>query len=287
MFIKILTIAPLPLAGLRCAMAALTFLPLLRPFKSRPFKSRSLDFRSFNFRSIKIRPTADFLLLTGAYTAMSLAFVTATRWTTAANAIALQSTAPAWVFLLSGLAARRVPWRHAPAIALILAGLAVVLAEPGAGLTMRGNLLAAASGLLFALTTIFFARVRRPPVEVIFSINLAAALVLFLANPAAYRPAQIPPRDWLMLAYLGSVQIGLGLLLYYAALRRIPASQAQVLALLEPLLNPIWVFLAIGEVPSRHGFAGGAMVLCGILADSLVRRKKGGTPPRKKDEING
>ncbi len=256
LFVKVLAIDPLPLTALRCAMAGVILAPLLRSFK--------------------FRVGWEMAVLAVWYLLVSLTWVTATKWTTAANAIALQSTSPAWVFLVSCLLARRILWRFSAPIGIILAGLAVILLEPVGGTSFRGNLLGLVSGIAFAGTAIFYARVNRPVIEVMVQINLAAALALFLMAPGAFRFAEYTGAEWLSLAYLGGVQVGLGHICFYSALKRIGPSRAAILALLEPLLNPIWVYLAIGEVPSLHGFVGGGLVLSGIGVDAWLRRRRGG-----------
>lgn len=254
MFIKVLAIEPLPLAGLRFAMAGLILAPTVR--------------------SWKIRPNRDELALVVAYTTLSLSFIVATRWTTAANAIALQSTSAAWVFVAACVAARHVPWRFTAPIAIMLAGLAVILVEPVPGTSFLGNLLGLGSGICFAVVQIFFARIKRPAFETVALANVAAALVLFVIQPGAYRWFDYSLTDWLSLAFLGGVQIGLGIVCFHAALKRISTTQVAMLTLLEPVLNPVWVFLAIGEIPSAFGFAGMGLILSGILVDSWLRRPR-------------
>ena len=256
MFIKLLSLPALPLTSLRSAIAALVFLPMLG-----------------DLRRIRWRPEPAFLGLMISFTAMSLTFVMATKWTTAANAIALQSTAPFWIFILTCLIARRVLWENLPPVLLILAGLGVLLIEPGDGTTVLGNLAGAASGLAFALTSFFFSRVHRPGPEVMFFINAFVAGVLFALQPSHFDLGGIDTKSWLSLIYLGAIQTGMGHLCHYLSLRQITVSQASILALLEPLLNPVWVFLAVAEVPSTHGFVGGGLVLSGIAFDSWRRLK--------------
>lgn len=255
MFIKVLPIDPLPLAGLRCAMAGVLLLPLLRPAQL-----------------VRPRLDRDFIILIVFYTAVSLSFVTATKWTAAANAIALQSTSPAWVFLVSCLLARRIFWRFSAPILIILAGLVIILLEPARGTNFMGNLLGLNSGLFSAGFIIFYARVQRPVIQLLVVMNLAAAALMFLVQPGAFRVWEIALSEWLMLAYLGGVQVGLAYICFYAALKRISTTQAAILSLLEPLLNPIWVYAAVGEIPTGYLFAGGGLVLSGIAVDTWLRR---------------
>lgn len=265
MFIKLLTIDPLPLAGLRCAMAGALMAPFL-----------------LSSRSVRFRMDLNLAFLILFYAVVSLSFVTATRWTTAANAIALQSTSPAWVFLASCLLARRIFWRLSAPIAVILIGLAIIMMEPAQGSSFYGNLIGLASGLSIAGFIICYSRVQLPVMQVIVAINLAAALLIFLVQPGAFRVWEYPWSDWLILAYLGGFQVGLGFIFFYLALKRISTTHAAILSLLEPLLNPIWVYLAVGEVPSMYLFGGGALVLSGIAVDAWLRRESGlkaGTSP--------
>ena len=258
LFIKVLTIDPIPLTSLRCAMAGVLLAPMLR--------------------SMRFRVERELFLLMIFYGVVSLSFITATRWSTAANAIVLQSTSPAWVFLVSCLLARRILWRFSPPIAIILIGLTVIMLEPAEGTTFLGNLLGLVSGITLAGLIILYSRVQRPVIEVIVLINLVVAAALFLLQPGAFRWMEYTLLDWLMLAYLGGVQVGLGHICFFAALKRISTTQAAILSLLEPLLNPIWVYFAVGEVPSAHLFAGGGLVLFGIAVDAWLRSN--GAPRR-------
>ncbi len=253
-FVKALQLEPLPLAGLRALIAGLALAPFLR------------------LRQVRPGPALAVLLL--AYTASVFAFVQATKLTTAANVIALVSTAPAWVLLLTWAAARRVVWSQAGPVGIMLAGVAVLLLEPhgGGAADTQGNLLGLMGGITFGVFTFLVPRVRLSPVGLVSLCNLAAAVLLVLASPAAYRLAEISGLQWLALLYLGVVQIGVATVCFAAALQRIPATHASMLALLELLLNPVWVFLLLREAPSGYGYAGLALILGGVMADAWTRR---------------
>jgi len=250
--LKSLTLPSLTIAGLRALIAGLVLSPFLTRLVWR------WDWR--------------LLPLVGGYTGTVLCFTAAIRLTTAADAIALVYTAPAWVFALNCLAERRVPWRLFPPVALILAGLGTILAEPAQGGSGLGNLLALMAGLAFGVFTFYVARLGQLPIALVSLCNLSAGTILFACFPAAWVLARIAWSDWAVLAFLGVGQIALGHLFFTAALKRIPATQASMLALAEPLLNPVWVFLALGEVPSAYGLAGLAVILGGVCADVWLRR---------------
>lgn len=251
MFIKVLTVEAIVFVGLRSGLAFLALSPLIRPSAFR-----------FDW---------NLLLLIVAFSATQLGFVFATRWTTAGNAIAMQSTAPAWVFLFGCVASRSIERRLLWPILLIVCGIAVILAEPSQGVSLRGNLLALSLGFTFALTQMAFKRIGQPAGGVAALSNLCLAAACVAMRPGAFQLAAIPLWEWVSLIYLGTIQIGWGFMCFIAGLRRITVAQASVLTLIEPLLNPVWVFLVIGEIPSRHGFAGFVLILSGILADLWVR----------------
>ena len=156
-------------------------------------------------------------------------------------------------------------------ILLIVCGIAAMLSEPSAGASLQGNLLALFGGLTFAVTQMTFKRIGQPAAGVIALSNLCLAAACVAVRPGAFLLAAIPVWEWVSLVYLGAIQIGLGMVCFIAGLRRIPVGQASILILIEPLLNPLWVFLVIGEIPSRYGFAGFALILAGLLADLWVR----------------
>jgi drug/metabolite transporter (DMT)-like permease len=255
--IKSLRLESAAIAGVRAAIAGLTLAPFLRYLRPKALE-----------RGNALR----LLVLLCAYTGTVLCFNFAIKWTTAANAIALVYTSPAWVFALTCLAERRMPGRLAIPIALVLAGVAVLLAEPVQGTSLRGNVLGLLAGACFGTFTFLITRLRQPAIALVSLCNLFAGTSLFLLFPAAFRWGEFSGSDWLVLGFLGVFQIAAGHVCFTAALQRIPATQASMLALGEPLLNPLWVFLFLGEVPSAHGFAGLAVILSGVFTDFWVRR---------------
>jgi drug/metabolite transporter (DMT)-like permease len=251
-FVKLMTVEALPLAGLRALIAGLVLAPFIRPRR--------------------IRWNWALLVVCSAYTLPVFCFILAAKLTTIVNAIALICTAPAWVMLMTWAAARRVIWFQAGPVAAILIGVTILLMEPGVEGSARGNWIALAGGIGFGVFTFFLPRVDGASPGLIGVANLFAGVVLLTASPSGYDWGAIPVGEWLALLYLGAIQIALATVCFGAALRRIPAVQASVLSLLEPLLSPIWTFLAVGEVPSRYGVGGGLCILGGILVDFWMRR---------------
>ncbi len=259
LFVKILPLEPVPLACIRALIAGTALLPFA-------------GLGAFRLAGV---PLGSLLILFGGYTASHLCYVSAVRLTTAANAIALASTAPAWVVAFTWITERRIRWNLAPPVALVLVGVAIILAEPSQGRSLEGNLLGLGCGLAFGLFMFFLPRVPLPVVGRVALCNLVAAAVLFAASPSAVLAVRPEPVTWAALAFLGAIQIGLATVCFAAALTRISPAQGSVLALLEPLLSPVWVFLVVGETPSAFGLVGGVFILGGIVVDLLVRRLRG------------
>lgn len=209
-----------------------------------------------------------------AYALMLILFVSATKLTTAANAIFLQATAPVYLVFLGPLLLKE-PTRRADWWTLLVLGAGMslfFLGEPTTQITapqpFLGNLLAAASGLAWAFVLISLrAWGRRDPegnqgMQVVVAGNLLVALIcLPLGSPL---PA-VRGIDWALLSYLGMFQISLAYFAMTRGMRQVPALEASLILLLEPVLNPIWTWMVLGEHPGWLAIAGGALILSGTL----------------------
>lgn len=220
-------------------------------------------FLALTHRGLSFRPSKNLYLGAIAYAACTLSFVTATKLTTAANAILLQYTAPVWVALLSawflGERATRFDWLI---IAWVLGGMSLFFADGLAGGTLVGNAIAVFSGVAFALMTIALRRQKDGrPVE---SIILGNVLAFACGLPALLAAPTLPTTGWIALGTLGVVQLGLSYLLYAKAIKGVTALEAVLIPVIEPLLNPVWVFLVQGERPSATALLGGVLVLSAI-----------------------
>ena len=212
-----------------------------------------------------IRDRAWVLAAVLAFSAMCATFVNAMTRTTIANAIALQYTAPAWVFLFSPWITReRAAGIQFLSLAFSLVGVAVIFFcqyEPG----QTGLLLGLASGLVFGIQTVLFRRVRfvDPLVMVWLACGGSALLTLPVSfvSPAPVLTAAVMGR----LALMGLVQFALPYVLYCIALNRMPAQSAALILLVEPVLSPLWVWLAIGEVPHPSTLVGGGFIMAGVF----------------------
>ena len=217
-----------------------------------------------------------------AYAATTILFVTANKLTTAANAILLQYTAPVWIALLGawflGERATRADWLT---IAVVFGGMALFFCDDLQFAGFAGNLIALASGVAFAAMTLLLRKQKDTSAEEsIFLGNLLAGVIglPFMLSTGLL----LSTRSWVALALLGTVQLGLSYLLYARAIRHVTAIEAVLIPVIEPILNPVWVLLALGERPGRLSLLGGVIVLGAVTARTLhgVRGDlAGATPP--------
>jgi DME family drug/metabolite transporter len=209
----------------------------------------------------------------GASQAMTMiSFVTATKLTTAANAIFLQSTAPLYVLLLAPFLLREpIRPRDLAFLAAFALGLGVIfLGDRTPSATAPdpalGNLIAAGSGLSWAFTVMGFRWTSRDPQTFGAALLAGNVIVALVALPLGWPIAGARPTDWAIIAFLGTVQIGLAYALLSVAMREVPALEAALLMLLEPVLNPVWTWLVHGEHVGSASLAGGAIVLAATAA---------------------
>jgi drug/metabolite transporter (DMT)-like permease len=256
LFIKVLPLGALQIAFVRSLTAAVTIALVVKLRGGRPFP----------------RPDALALACAISYAGVLVCFVAATKLTTAANAIFLQFSAPIYlVFLEPRLAGRRVARRDLTAVALCLGAMALFfVGRLGAG-TLSGNLLGVLAGLCLALfsLTLRLQRERRPEEDPISAIILGNLLVAALCAPLALPGLHPTPLQAGILLYLGVFQIGVAYLFFNAGMKHLSATAAVVTGTLEAVLNPIWVFLGIGERPSAWALAGGLIILATIAWYSL------------------
>jgi drug/metabolite transporter, DME family len=238
------------IAGFRSGVAALALL-LLAPEARRGWSPRAV-------------------LVGCAYAACLTLFVLANRLTTAAHTIFLQSTAPLYLLVLG-------PWlldepirrKDLGFMAVVGLGLALffVSTEPPVATApdpVTGNLLALLSGVFWALTVCGLRWMgaadgeHGSPIAAVVSGNLTAFLV---SLPLALPVGRHGPTDWAIIAYLGVFQIALAYVLVTSGLRHIPALEASLILLIEPVLNPVWAWMFQGERPGAWALAGGAIIL--------------------------
>jgi DME family drug/metabolite transporter len=248
LFIKLAPMPGLTVACGRSLIAAIFYLLVLRP----------------RMRSAKWTTAI-------AYAGCVVTFVAATKLTTSANAIFLQYTGPAYVLLL-GPWLLDEPFRLIDAIcvALSLAGMSLFFVGKVEQGQMLGNGLAALSGVFFAFAVVFLRRdAKRGQGDALPSTTLGNLIAALCTLPWAWQ-AHFTGTGVMVLLYLGIVQLGIAYLLFIRGVRHIPAGEASLVSMLEPVLNPVWVFLGYGEKPGVWTLAGGGIVIAAVVIRTLV-----------------
>jgi drug/metabolite transporter (DMT)-like permease len=200
-------------------------------------------------------------------------FVLATKETTAANAIFLQYTAPVYLLILEPLIYKeKFRSRDLITVLVCVGGMALFFVGQLRPQDVTGNLYALASGLCFAL---YFLSLRHPKAR---EVNRASSViygnVLAVLITAPWGLAAIPDmnlHDTLSVIYLGVVQLGVAYTLFTVAMARgVRSLDAGIICYIEPVLNPVWVFLVIGEQPSRWALLGGAIIVTAVIVHMLL-----------------
>jgi len=258
--IKWLSEAPLKIAFYRAGFAALALAVIFRP-------------RTWRW-------TAPFLIGVVSYAGCLTTFVLATKWTSSANAIFIQYFGVVWVMLASPVVLGE-PFRKRDgvAVSVAFAGMLLFFVGKFESRGFAGEFSALLSSVFFALLVLSLRRERGAAAEAVVTWgNVLAALA---ALPFVYDDLALTPVSGLVLAYLGIIQIGGAYALFVSGLRYVGATEASLIGMLEPVFNPIWVFLFIGERPGVFSIIGGITVLGAIAWRTLTS----GAPVKEKVSV--
>ncbi len=260
LFIKLLDWNPFAIACGRSAVAALFILAWIR----RP---------RFTFSAPQVCAAL-------ANAATMLLFVYANKATTSANAILLQYSEPVYVAIIGSFALKERPKAEQwIALAFVAFGMGLFFAGAplgggSGGDGLLGDAAAATAGLTFALYTIFMRMQRNgsPLESALLSHVLAAAISLAIC---LFLPApRIDARSIAAIAALGVLQIGLASVLFSVGIKRVTAMDASLIGVLEPVFNPLWVFLATKETPGASAFAGGGCIIAAVLGSTILSLRR-------------
>jgi DME family drug/metabolite transporter len=207
------------------------------------------------------------------YAVLLILFVMATKETTAANAIFLQYTAPVYLLILEPLIYKeRFRPRDLVTVLVCVGAMALFFVGQLRPEDVTGNLFALASGFCFAL---YFLMLRHPKAR---EVNRASSVIygniLAVIITAPWGLAAIPHltrHDFLSVAYLGVIQLGIAYAFFTIAMARgVRSLDAGIVCYIEPVLNPVWVFLVIGEQPSSWALLGGAIIIIAVIIHMLL-----------------
>jgi len=200
-----------------------------------------------------------------AFAAMNVTYLSAMTMTTAANAIWLQSTAPWWVCLV-GVTLLGEPFGRHERLPLAVGGIgmAIILAFEIQGQARTGVVCGLVSGFTYAGVVMFLRALRGVDTVWIVAVAhlfTAAVIFPFVAYTGVWPSAQQLP----VLAGFGLLQMALPYVFFARGLRSITSQEATVIGLLEPILLPVWVYLAWGEFPATWTIVGGSLILLGLV----------------------
>jgi drug/metabolite transporter (DMT)-like permease len=253
LFIKLISFSAMQLSFFRCSIAAITFALI--------FKKRLLLINKLSIINSII------------YAVVLITFVIATKTTTAANAIFLQATAPIYVLIFEPLLNKtRYDRINIITVSVCVIGMLLFFVgklEPG---HLEGNLVALISGVTFA--ALFLGMKRNDQKFQQSSIFWGNILVALICIPFLSSLEMISFSDLWMVSFLGVFQIAFAYAFFASGLKRIFAVEASIISMVEPVFNPVWVFLGYGETPSVTAIIGGLIILGTIIIRSLMT----GTP---------
>ena len=211
-----------------------------------------------------LRPAA--IICVVFFTLMTATFVVANTMTQAANVIILQYTSTFWIFGLSPWVLREKPRaRDLWILSLAMVGIGIIFGG-NASTGMLGLIIALCSGLFFGVLTLMIRRLRDCDSAAVTVFNNLGSAALLL--PAAWLVGDLllSPREWGLMIALGVVQFGIPYYLYTVGLTRVPAYQAALITMIEPVLVPVWTYIAVREaVPLTTAIGGGVILIALVI----------------------
>ncbi|MCO6430711.1 MAG: DMT family transporter [Deltaproteobacteria bacterium] len=203
-----------------------------------------------------------------AYASTVVLFVLANKYTTAANAILLQYTAPIYVIIFGPrVLNEKNSWQDFVLLGLILSGMTLFFLDELSPGHMLGNVMAILSGVSFGMMTVLLRLQKEAdPIQSVMLGNLmaGAAGVPFMFD----EPLSGSALSGLLV--LGVFQLAMSYYLYTKAIKVVRAFDAILITTLEPILNPVWVFLVTSESPGPWAIIGGSIVIAAVTAKGLL-----------------
>ena len=248
LFIKLVPYTPMQISFFRCSIAAVTFAII--------FRKSILQFNKLS------------ILNSFFYAGTLIFYVIAMKTTTAANAIFLQSTAPIYVLIFEPIL-NKTNWEKANIITITVCFGGMILffiggLEPG---QFEGNLYALASGIVFA--ALFLGLKQNDKKYQQSSIFIGNIIVALICIPFLSTLQEIIFTDLWKVVYLGVFQIAIAYAFFSTGLKRVFAVEASIISMVEPVLNPVWVFIGYGEVPSVTAIIGGVIIITAISVRTI------------------
>ena len=252
LFIKLVDLSPIAITGTRSIAAALVFLVYLK----RP---------QWHWNRY-------FIIGVFSYAAMMLLYVFSIRLTTAANAIFLEFTAPIYVVILGYyILNERITLFDVLSMFVIFSGMTLFFIDELTFYGFWGNIMAAVAGVCLGIVTIMIRKEKESAFHIVLAGNIVTTIICipFMFNGLN----ETISTDWLMIFALGVIQLGIPYILYTKALRHVQALDAILVSMIEPILNPFWVYIFIGEKMGEWALLGGVLVLSGSIGRAIIKLK--------------
>ena len=255
MLIKLLPWSPLTIAGGRSIIASIVIL--------------------LYTRNLKIKFTFYKVAAAVANSATMLLFIAANKYTSAANAILLQYVCPVITALLAmWLLKEKTRLEHWIAVVFVVGGMLIIFFDRLGGGHWLGNLLAIASAFTFSFVFIFIRKQKDgQPLEAFLLSHWITAVIGLGAT--FFMPLPVFNIKTIgAISALGIFQVGFSYVLFSYGIKRVTAINANLIAMIEPVMNPVWVLLVIGEIPTINTIIGGAIIIAAVTAASIVSAKR-------------
>ena len=224
--------------------------------------------------SAKINFTKGNVIAALCLSATTVSFVFANKLTSAAAAILLQFTSPVFIILIHLAFYKKKPkFGEMAAVIATVSGMLLFFADQLGGGAFIGNIIAIFSGLCFAGVFVCNKRPDTNPKQALllgFFINSAIGL------PFVFFEVTAEPAPWAAVIFLGIVQVGLAYVFFSIGIQKTSALPACLITALEPVLNPLWVALATGEIPGLFAIVGGAVIISAVVGYNIWEEKSRG-----------
>jgi len=260
-FIKYMTIGAFQISFWRSLIAALTIYSICL------FRRSKITFR---FDAVS-------LLAAISYAGILILFVLATKMTTAANAIFLQFTAPVYLVIMEPLVMKtRFDKRNIAAILICICGMFMFFYGKLEAGNLYGNFIAICSGICFAVFSLLL-KYKREIQKSSDTLGLVVAgnlLVSLISFTVIFPDINVNTNQLLILLYMGAIQIGVSYMIFNIGIKYVSATESMIIATLEAVFNPIWVYIGLGESPGIYSVIGGAIIITAVLWRSFWVREK-------------
>ncbi len=220
----------------------------------------------------KVQWTRRLVPMVATFALMNWTYLSAMVYCEASLAIWLQYTAPAWVFLMSWLFWKEKPKRkNWILLGFAAAGVSIILFAELAGASFKGVQFGLASGIFFAGVIVCMRGLRDIDAAWLVFLNHAVTVLLFSPSVISNEATWPAGSQWIYLSMFGIFQMGLPYVLFAYGLKSISSHEASGLSLLEPVLVPLWVFVAWRtaadyQFPATTTLVGATLILVGLLA---------------------